>query len=281
MLPESWYDHHTQSQLLLAGIKYPVYTKALQNIFPQDTPLPAAPIVYVPHFGDLSFDHIGDNVLANEPNDNIIILVTPPIPGFNYDKFTHGILDHNEDSPTQGYLPDNFVDMASHTIQISFDALHHQLYQIMDTPPPYTVLGAKLSPLSSGKANIALFIKFNTHSPFITQAYYDIPGHYLKIRIIPKPIIIQNSTQKLHELTISFTVFNPDNQLFQHAHQVGSKLIPHLTGYNFKHAKVTDGNTVTFAAHSQNYKHITLRNIQHVLANAMTPYIITHIHIKP
>lgn len=285
LLPDNWYDHHTQAQLILAGIKYPVYTNALKQVFPEGTQLPSAPIVYVPHFGDLSFDHLGDNVLANENSDNICILVTPPIPGFNYDKFIHGIFDENQDQlPTQGYLPHNFVDMATHTIKISFDALHAQLYQIMDSPPPYTVLGAKLSPLSSGKANVALFIKFNTYdNPFVNQSYYDIPGHNLKIRIIPKPIITINKFTKLHELHISFDILNPDNQLFQHAHQVGSIIIPHdIQKYNFKHAKVNNGNKVVLVAHSTTpiNNHNILRSIQHKISLAMTPYIANNFNIK-
>lgn len=280
LLPDTWYDHHTQSQLLKAGIKYPVFTNALQQLFPLGTQLPSAPIVYVPHFGDLSFDHLGDNVLAKENNNNIIILVTPPIPGFNYDKFTHGIFDEYNETVTHGYLPHNFVDMATQTIDIAFNAFHAQLYNIMDTPPSYQVLGAKLSPLSSGKANIALFIKFNQQSPFISQAYYDIPGHNLKIRIIPNPIITHNSNTKIHQLTISFNVINPDNNLFHHAHQVASKIIPHITLYNFKHAKVT-GNTVTLVAHSTNNilnKHI-FKTLQHNITAAMMPYIPTHFNI--
>ena len=282
MLPDSWYDHHTQSQLLMAGIKYPVYTRELQKIFPHGTQLPNTPIVYVPHFGDLSFDHLGDNVLANENTDNIIILVTPPIPGFNYDKFTHGIINNELDTPTQGFLPHNFVQNATHTIQISFDALHHQLYQIMDTPPTYHVLGAKLSPLSSGKANIALFLKFNSYdSPFLSQSYYDIPGHNLKIRIIPKPIITPNSNTTLHQFTVSFQVLNPDNNLFHQAHQVGSKIIPHLTAYNFKHAKVL-ANKVFLVAHSTKAplnKNI-LKTLLHNISFSMMPYIVTQINVE-
>lgn len=283
MLPDSWFDHYTQSQLIMAGIKYPVYTNALKQVYPEGTYMPTANIVYVPHFGDMTFDHLGENVLAGEDQSTMCILITPPIPGFNYDKFRHGIVGEDGEV-TPGYLPDNFVQMATHCIQISFDALHHQLYQMMDNPPAYTVMGAKLSPLSSGKANIALFIKFHTYeSPFQIQSYYDIPSSNLKIRVIPKPIITRTANEKLYEVTITFDALNPDNALFQHAHAVGSRIVSHDLKLNFKHAKVIGGNKVNLVAHGKQPVNLSphhSRTLAAKISYAMTPYIITNVRFE-
>jgi hypothetical protein len=283
MLPDSWYDHHIQSKLIMAGIKYPVYTNALQQVFPEGTNMPSAKVVYVPHFGDMSFDHLGDNVLAEEDNTTMCILITPPIPSFSYEKFRHGIINQ-DGSVSPGYLPDNFVHMASQSIQISFHALHNQLYQMMDNPPAYTVMGSKLSPLSSGKANIAIFIKFHTYeSPFQVQSYYDIPGSNFKIRIIPKPIITRTPNEKLHEINITFDVLNPDNHLFQHAHAVGSRIVSHDLKLNFKHAKVIAGSKVSLVAHSKQPVNLSThhaRSLSAKISYAIMPYIVTNIRFE-
>ena len=248
----NWHPAHYQAELIKAGIKMPVYKDSLLATLGEDQatglPLPGrTDMVYVPHFGDHCLDIIYDalpgmgNPLAQEDRSRLCLLITPPIMGFDYNKFCNGIPilgdDVCEDAEVRedlfgvmdGYLPDNFVENALHVQHISFDALQYHLANMSPYNNRFHVLGAKLSPLSSGKANIAIFLKFEGKCPLSKQQYLDIPGvpGNMKIRVIPEPIVTENSLAAPNTLDIVVTVANPNDKLFDYAYKFANNLVSH------------------------------------------------------
>jgi hypothetical protein len=304
-LPASWYPHDVQAQLIGAGIKMPVFKKSTEKILAEsdelsveDVKLPGKTnMVYVPHFGDEAIDHIYDayedlgNPLALEDRNKLCLLITPPIPGLDYNKFMHGItmtkhiLDKDGVKEElirvfEGFLPYFFKDAAIDVQDASMDTLIREVGEYNS----FEVLGCKLSPLSSGKANIAMFLKFDKQCPFDGQSY--IPIHYgkfrgMKIRVIPRPFIIKNSKTKINNLDIVIKMASMDEDLFDFAFNFGNNIITHDLRLNTRHIRLNKANNeLIFAGHTLDDIVITpymqkalIRKIQ----LGLLPYIIRNV----
>ena len=303
-LPNTWYPDYYQAELLAAGIKVPVYKQSLETVlgYKDNVPLPGkSDKVYVPHFGDQSIDHVYDaaegrgNPLANEDRSKMCILITPPIQGLDYYKFCHGVPIMGKDvcddavieddivSVVDGYLPDNFRYNALHVQDISINALHNAL----DGKYRFEVLGAKLSPLSSGKANIAMFVKFETECPFDQQMYLPINDvSSMKIRVIPNPIITENSQMKMKCLDIIINVVNLDEGLFDHVYRFANSIMTHDLKLQLRHIRTDKGQSSLIIAGHALHDILISPYMQKLLARKITlglmPYIVKNVefHIQ-
>jgi hypothetical protein len=203
LMPSEWFSHEMQFEMLAAGIKTLVHTHGLSELF--GYPMPDTDYVYLPAFGDFTlqsvYDHTGGNPLADYARSDLCIVITPTIDKFSYSKTIHGVptfaKDLMGDDDTfddlvyvePGHLPYGFRESAERAQRIALDTIRSYTNQ------KFTVLGAKLSPLSSGKGNIAMFVHFHGGCPFHRQEFLE-SGQFdatmnknIQIRLIPTPII--------------------------------------------------------------------------------------------
>lgn len=304
VLPEQWYSHEVQNELLAAGIKMPVYKEDLAKVMadldgmdPEAIRLPgSSDIVYVPHFGDKSLEIIHDtkrgNPLAEFDQSKMCILITPPIIGLDYAKFKHGIPVLGDDicddpeiaeelvTVVNGYLPYSFRESALHAQDVSL----RTFMRAMNYAHKFEIVGAKLSPLSSGKANIAMFIKFDKECPFDQQIYIPIRGSNMKIRVIPKPIIVNNSSESMKNIEIVVNVANVDESLFDYAHTFANNIITHDLKINLKHVRVDKANkNLIIVGHSRGEININTRMhkmLAHKITQGLIPYIVKKVDVN-
>lgn len=250
LLPDSWYPHEMQSELLAAKIKTPVYTSGLSAFL--DCDVPDTDVVFVPAFGGSSLRHIydatGGNPIASIPRDDMCVIITPTLAKFSYSKTVHGVPvrvrdmlsdeEANDFSDEEleeilavepGHLPSGFRENALDIQQLA-------LTTVADHAGgwPFAVLGAKLSPLTSGKGNIAIFVQFPRGCPFDKQVYLD-SGVYdndmkrnIQIRVIPRPVVT-SFDDELCGVKFTMKFLSVDNALFDKAFP----LIQHVISKTF------------------------------------------------
>lgn len=304
MLPQQWYSHEVQNELFAAGIKMPVYKddlikvmSDLDGVAPEAIRLPgSSDMVYVPHFGDKSLDIIHDtkrgNPLAEFDQSKMCILITPPILGLDYAKFKHGIPVLGDDicddpeiaeelvTAVDGYLPYGFRESALH----AQDASLHTFERALNYAHKFEIVGAKLSPLSSGKANIAMFIKFDKDCPFDSQMYIPIRGSNMKIRVIPKPIIVNNTSVPMKNVEIVANVANVDDRLFDFAYTFANNIITHDLKITLKHVRIDKANkNLIIVGHSRgeiNMNTWVHKMITRKLTHGLFPYVVKSVNVN-
>jgi len=257
LLPASWYPHEMQAELLAAGIKTLVSTDGLSAALGYNVPT-KTPMAYVPAFGGTSLRNVyeatGGNPIANYPRQNMCIIVTPTIAKFSYSKTIHGVPLHirdfigDEDEEDEdmkvkvssekldtlvcvepGHLPPGFRENAQNAMRIAVDTVRAFTNQHFD------VVGCKLSPLTSGKGNIAMFLHFAHGCPFSKQEFFDSNvfdeemRRMIQIRVIPNPVVTRfDEPQSAVKFSIKFVavdrvLFNKAFPLLQHAIGVAFK----------------------------------------------------------
>lgn len=244
LYPCEWHDHKTQADLLLAGLKAPIFTTGLENLYEGFSTKHKT--VYVPFLGDDTIKNMwkmtGGNPLALEDREKLCLLVTPVIPGVSYDKVFYGHV--NEDgTASKASLPSFFLRNVSQTIDYTMRAFSQLTQQ------SYQCLAAKLNPLMSGKANIVLYIKFSHFCEFDRQMYYtpsDVtvePGYDIpKIRIIPKPYISKfGDPEKGYK--ISFEFHTGDKMIFTDMYNILQNFVEKDLGLHMRHIKSDNDNT--------------------------------------
>ena len=255
-----------QIKLIDAGIVYPACSKGYMQYLGEDTAIMSAKHVYVPNVGNKLLDIIHDqpmstgNPLAFENASDMCLVITPPIAGFDYDKFANGNVLYGKhygcfdedviDEPVTacpGYLPEYFVENARHVQALAINAIA----QVTRGNHQFEVVGAKLNPLSSGMGNIVMYVKFPMGCPFNTQSYFPIYGTNMKVRVVPKPFITKNSTTKLYNIEVTVNVSNSDDRLFQTMYNYAGILMERDFHCKLKHVRTNkcDG-TITIAGHS-------------------------------
>lgn len=227
-LPSEWFSHEMQFQMMAAGLKTPVYTQGLSELF--GYPLPDKEIVYVPAFGDLTLKNVfaqtGGNPIAKLPRSELCIVITPTIDKFSYSKTIHGIptfakdlMGDDDDTLDDlvyvepGHLPHGFRESAERAQRIALDTICQY------TDQKFSVVGTKLSPLSSGKGNIAMFVHFPDGCPFERQEFlmsdvFDATmNKNIQIRVIPKPLVSKFEDYNIG-LKFSIRFMEVDRNLF-------------------------------------------------------------------
>ena len=255
-----------QIKLIDAGIVYPVDSKAYLSYLGDDVNVISNKVVYVPNIGDRLVDVIHDqpagsgNPLAAHNQSDMCLVITPPIQGFDYDKFANGnvmypkhfgCLDQDIFSTPvaacRGYLPEHFVENAQRVKNITLETIA----QLSKEDAPFEVVGAKLNPLSSGMGNIVLYVKFPMGCPFNQQQYVPIRGTNMKVRIVPTPFITKNSQTKIHNVDIIVKVSNADELMFQKMYAYAVMMMDKDMHCKLKHVRTlkSDGSIV-IAGHS-------------------------------
>lgn len=276
MMPVEWYEPEMQFEMLAAGIKYPVYATAeLEDKLDMHLPQSAkkAGIVYMPHFGNYSMRNLhevsGGNPLTREDRKRMCLVITPPIEGLSYSRAFHGcpVFESDDDTlpvaVTQGQLPRGFRDNAILVQQQSLAVLARLSNQ------RFEVLGAKLSPLSSNRANIVIYVRFEHECPFDRQFYEEMQGYELmqqrranpiknfqrrpqgrgqpaqqqtnapKVRIVPHPIISDDESIPCARFEVQFA--HVDNGLFEHAYNYMQHLVEERLGMHLRHIRLHRG----------------------------------------
>ena len=245
LLPASWYPHEMQAEMLAAGIKTPVFTNGLSAALGYDVPTDM-PIAYVPAFGGTTLRNVyeatGGNPITSYARNNMCIIVTPTIDKFSYSKTIHGVpqrlrdfIDDEEavnmsieqlDSVIgvePGHLPAGFRENAMDAMQIALDTVR------TFTDQRFEVVSRKLSPLTSGKGNVAMFLHFPDGVPFAKQDYLmssvfdEVMKCNIKIRVIPYPVVSRfDEPQVAVKFSVKFVtvdraLFNKAFPLLQHA----------------------------------------------------------------
>lgn len=300
MMPDSWYPHDMQSKLFAASIKMPVNNNEnLSKILGYTLPSKSK-FVYLPSFGDFSLNHIyeatGGNPISQFDRSKLCIAITPTIEKFSYSKTVHGIPTHvrevvddvsglDEDLLNEvlyiepGYFPNEFVPSSRDAVSTTIESVKKY------TDQNFEILGSKLSPLSSGKGNIAVFLYFPNGCPFENQMF--INSSYddnTKIRIIPNPIIspcdFYNPAAKI---TLKF--IDVDNNLYESTfayirNTIGSCID---TSNNLRFIKM-DKKTNSIYAVVQLVNPLSSSNISALkklfMSKSFTPYIIRDVVVE-
>jgi len=241
-LPSEWFSEEMQFNMLAAGIKTPVYTRGLAELFGYT--LPDTDIVFVPAFGDFTLQSVynesGGNPLAVYDRSELCIVITPTIDRFSYSKTIHGnptfaneLMDDDNYNDLvyvePGQLPRGFRESAEKAQHIALETIKKH------TDQKFTVVGAKLSPLTSGKGNIAMFVHFNDGCPFDRQEFLqsgqfdETMNKEIQIRLIPRPIV---SAYDDYITGLKFTIkyMDVDRNLFEMAFP----LLRHMVEKSFK-----------------------------------------------
>lgn len=255
-----------QIKLIDAGIVYPVDSKAYLSYLGDNVSTISNKVVYVPNIGDRLVDLIHDqpassgNPLSAHNQGEMCLVITPPIQGFDYDKFANGnvlypkhfgCLDQDIFSTPvaacNGYLPDHFVENVHHVKNMTL----HTIAQLAEEDAPFEVVGAKLNPLSSGMGNIVLYVKFPMGCPWSQQQYLPIRGTNMKVRIVPKPFITKNSDTKIFNIDVNVKVSNPDEYMFQKMYNYAVMMVDKDMHCKLKHVRTlkSDGSLI-IAGHS-------------------------------
>lgn len=238
LLPDSYYPHDMQAEMLAANVRTPIFTKGLDKFLGYD--VPSAGMVYVASFGGKTLRHIyeatGGNPLASFNRDNLCLVITPTLSKFSYSKTVHGAPLKVRDMLTEeecsdmtdeelddiigvepGHLPSGFRQNALEVERIALKTIEDAT-----CGQPFTVVGSKLSPLTSGKGNIAIFVYFPHGCPFKKQEFLD-SGEYdcemnrnIKIRVIPRPVI-SPFDDDMCGVKFDIKFIDIDNKLFEMA----------------------------------------------------------------
>lgn len=282
MFPPEWYDMGMQFEMLAAGIKFPVYANAaLEERLDMDLPdsALASGFVYMPHFGNYSMREVhraaGGNPLAAEDRSRMCLVITQPVEGLSYSRAFSGCPVFEGEDDTEplaveaGRLPMGFRDSA---LRVQGQALA-ALARLTDQR--FEVLGAKLSPLSSNRANIVMYVRFEHACPFERQFYEPLLPQELgapqqqqrrrgcrggrgraparqqgqaqaqgqqqqdagaKVRIVPRPIISNAEELVCAQFEIGFA--HVDNGLFDHAYKYVQHLIEERLGMHMRHIRL-------------------------------------------
>lgn len=254
-------SHNEPVQVLLtmAGVYMPVYAGSIRA---KGWRVPAHvrddDLVNVPAMGDRAIENLYDatpefgNPLADEDPERMCLVISPPIKGFRYDLAVNGIpvlvddlidVDGDEDleefkndvvGAKDGYLPPGFVDAAKHVQDMSLSVLYEAAMGA-----PIEILGARLNPLSSGLANIVMFVKF-TRSPCpfgSQQMYLPIPETNMKVRIVGQPIIVKNSETKFYHAEVRVKAVECNTQELFHDMYPFASNITGMLGLKLKHVR--------------------------------------------
>lgn len=264
MMPDEWFPHETQFELLAAGLKAPVNVNGLSTIlpgFPEEQLAGRCATVSMPFIADDAIKHVwratGGNPLAREPRDKMCLLITPVVPGVSYDNVFYGRpaykkeLDGGEGEDQQTFtldrLPRYFRRNVLQTVHYSLAALRELTRQ------PYQILAAKLNPLSSGKANIVLFLRFANFCEFERQMYYtpervQVPitggaqdASKPKIRIIPRPIVTPFGEPE-RGFKVTFEFLSSDGDLFGALYNTLRNFAEGTLGLHMRHIKCDPAN---------------------------------------
>lgn len=259
MMPSEWYSYEMQSELFAAGIKYPVYAnKELEDKLDLSLPTSAFAkgIVYLPHFGNFSMRNLhqatGGNPLTKEERSRMCLVITQPIEGLSYSRAFHGNPQYDNEGDEfpaviiPGQLSRNFRENAIIVQRQAMMALRRM------TDQHFEVMGCKLSPLSSNRANIVMYVRFEHECPFERQFYEALKPAELrlqqrrgyqvsenvgsKVRIVPRPIISDEEYIPCAKLEIQFAFV--DNGLFEHAYNYVQHLVEDKMGMHLRHIRL-------------------------------------------
>jgi hypothetical protein len=215
LMSNEWYPHDVQVQMIKAGVKYPIkYTLGKQ--------------CYIPAFGDMSMrtmiQETGGNALFGEDRTKLCLVVTRPVQGFNYEKAMFGSKAKNGDF-VEGFFPYSFSKNACIAQQHAMNELSAL------TDQKYSWLGSKLSPLSSGLANIVIYVRFDNACPFEKQFYSN------QIRFIPSPYISEyEEPAKCIRTVIEF--YSVDEGLFKESYEYMQNLSINELNCRLRHIKL-------------------------------------------
>ena len=214
LMPDEWHPHDIQHQLIKAGIKYPIKYHLGRNC-------------YMPAFGDLSMRYMiqetGGNALSGEDRSKICLVITHPVHGFNYEKAMFGY-PMRDGRFIEGFFPETFYTQARSAQKNAIDEL------VALTDQKYEVLGAKLNPLSSGLANIVLYVRFKQACPFEKQFYSN------RIRFVPSPLIAEfEEPAKCFKVMIEF--LNTDDGVFKESYDFVQNISTNVLGCRLRHVK--------------------------------------------
>lgn len=258
MMPSAWYNHKMQFDMISAGIKTPVYnTKGLGDIL--GMPLPSSQTVSLPAFGGISLREVykasGGNPLAKYDSNEMCIIMSPTIEGFSYTKTIDGqpifeLNTYNLIGAKTGYLPHTFRQNAIEAQRIALNTVR------ANTPSNFEVLAVKLNPLSSGRGNLAIYIRFEGGCPFSRQCYLN-SGIYgmtddgtrsdkeITIRLIPKPVIsLFDENVNCIKFEIKFDGLVRNDTFSNLSTVIQNGIFDQDTsGYRLRYMKIADKNT--------------------------------------
>eukprot|EP00798_Chlamydomonas_sp_ICE-L_P019654 gene19654-26340_t len=215
LMHDEWHPHTIQYELIKAGLKYPIKYSLNKQC-------------YVAAFGDMCMTHMiddtGGNALASEPRSHMCIVITHSVRGFNYEKAMFGHVTR-DGRFMEGFFPFTFCFNA----QTAQRSAIKELGRLTDQR--YKVLGAKLNPLSSGLANIVMFVRFDQSCPFDRQLYSN------RTRFVPTPLITKfNEPVKCLRVKIGF--LQVDDALFDEAYNFMQNMGITVMGCRLRHIKM-------------------------------------------
>lgn len=233
MLPDEWYTHNHQLQMFRANIKYPIFTDA----FPDMTEGYRArhPKCFVPNFGDDSIKLMFERSEKGDPlfyekREELCLLFTPIINGFNYELCMYGRVRGNEVVP--GYIPDYFVSNATEA-----QCMAQLVLRDNATDSNYEILGTKLNQLSNGRCNIVMYLKFPNGCPFTQQTYLrstSLPDAIA--RVMPHPIVTKFKEDS-RGVKLIFKFLDVDKELFHKAYALVRSLVTTIPGLFMRFVK--------------------------------------------
>jgi hypothetical protein len=280
LFPNSWHSDTLQYRLVRAGIVAPINTTGLQDLYPG---LPEGRVAHVPFFGDDSLKHFwektGGNPIALIQRSKLCIVVSPIVHGVRYNDIFFGKPDETDvecervvRKPLPPYFEENF-ELARKTTIATLNDLTSQTYEVLAT---------KLNPLSNGKCNVVIFIKFQHECPFDRQFYTPVPWpapNDPKVRIIPHPLVSQfGEPQPGLKLTFNF-VFT-DKDVFKVMYSLFQNFVEHTLGMHFRYMKVDDYNKAVYvyAQHTLESKNDDIgriTNLEKMVKNInFAPYVL-------
>lgn len=239
MFPSNWHDEGLQFRLIKAGITAPINTSGLQNLYPG---LPDKQHVYVPFIADDSIKILwgmtGGNPISDIDRNKLCLVVTPTIRGFKYDEVFYGVPMPYSEEMTQKQLPSYFETNVMQVRDIAIRTLNDL------TDQKYEVIATKLNPLSSGKGNLVIFVKFESECPFDKQFYTQSThphASYQKVRFIPKPIVTKFGAPQ-PGIKISFKFLNVSQEMFSELYVLFQNFIESDLKMHLRFMKIDEMN---------------------------------------
>jgi hypothetical protein len=218
--------------MLAAGVKVPVKTTGLADVLGYDMPSEYE-YVYVANFGDTTLNRVyeatGGNPIAEYDREKLCIVMTPTVEGLSYFKAVYGVPltvgdllpdEHTRDMSQEDL--DEVIAAEQGRLPVGFRYNAHELCELAavtvaeHTEQKFEILGAKLSPLTSGKGNIAMFLYFPSGVPFDRQMHLDTESGFTKIRVIPRPVIT-SMVEPQHGISFCMRFIGVDDNLYSKA----------------------------------------------------------------
>lgn len=277
LLPDSWYPHSIQSELIRTGIRMPVYAVALEQrlgLTPGSLPCNLFGMCYIaglpndicPIQDDMWRAHgspIHDRYKMSHDTKMLLVL-TPPLSLFDSEhRFGFKLEWHVDSNSAQpdfpdsvvkcDYLPKSFASEVTHIMAASLITLSDAV-EGMNTPG-FHVVGVRLNPLTSGLYNIAMFlvVKGRPTPDFAYQKYVDMTSRYPyvvtrglhnpRIRVIPDPRVFMNGLFGDAGRVIEVQGISPKTSLNDQAHKlifdyIQPLICKHLENVHFQYVKI-------------------------------------------